>query len=118
MRATSQGTKAPLIAVKANVRRPIRDAFAAFCREKGEIQADTLGRLIEWFVALPEPTRLLVMAKLKGDEALAVARIALERIIAGESRGDADSPAIGASRPKRPSGGTGVGGGAGGTGAA
>lgn len=78
--------------LKANVRISIRDGFSRFCRENGEIQADTLGKLIEWFMELNETTRITVMAKLKGGERLAVAKLALEMIIKAEDEDERSPP--------------------------
>ena len=86
------GPREKNVAVSLNVRVSIRDDFARFCREKGEIQADTLGALIEWFMQLNESTRITVMAKLKGGERVAVAKLALERIIADEMQEEREPP--------------------------
>lgn len=79
------GKKEVTATMKANVRVSIRDDFASFCREKGEIQADTLGTLIEWFMDLPDMARIAVMAKLKAGDRVAVAKLALQRIIESEA---------------------------------
>jgi len=95
-------SKEPTAALKANVRVSIRDEFSRFCRDNGEIQADTLGRLIEWFMDLDSTTRILVMGKLKDDDARGVAIMALERMARDVEREGLKAPMKRAAKPAKP----------------
>lgn len=106
----------PLTGVKLNLRTDVRERFATFCVDHGWLQADTLGRLVDWFMEMDETARLLVMHQLHADDEPAVTCLVLERLAAANTTVAAESagvvalaeavppPASASPEPKRSSG--------------
>ena len=67
--------------VSMNARVSDRDDFSNFCKDNGLVQANTLGRLVRWFMQLDPTARLLVNNKLHVNDHDAVTRLALCRIL-------------------------------------
>lgn len=70
----------PSTAITANLRKVKQEEFAQWCKDKGLIQADTLGAIIDWYMTLDGTTRALVTDALEARDMAAVSVLALERV--------------------------------------
>lgn len=77
MRVTRAGKTT---AVKANMRIAHQTALSDFCKSEGFVQADLLGRLLDWFFDLDPTFRMVVAGYLDRQDYAAIARIVLDRM--------------------------------------